>query len=108
MTSLSRREEQVLLSIWTLNDNAYLISIKTYLSELTKSEWSISAVQKPLLQLERKGYITTFMGETSNIRGGRRKKMCKITTQGVEALKSLKKEQEILWEEFMKTEIKIV
>ena len=108
MTSLSRREEQVLLAIWTLKDNAYLISIKTHLSELTKSEWSISAVQKPLLQLERKGFITTFMGEASNVRGGRRKKMCKITVQGVEALKSLKKEQEILWEEFMKTEIKII
>ena len=48
------------------------------------------------------------MGEASNVRGGRRKKMCKITAQGVEALKSLKKEQEILWEEFMRREIKIV
>ena len=54
------------------------------------------------------GFITTSMGEASNIRGGRRKKMCKITIQGVEALKSLKKEQEILWEEFMKSEIKII
>ena len=105
MTYLSRREEQVLLSIWTLKDNAYLISIKTNLSKLTKSEWSISAVQKPLLQLERKGYITTFMGEASNIRGGRRKKMCKITLQGIEALKSLKKEQEVLWKEFMESEL---
>jgi PadR family transcriptional regulator, regulatory protein PadR len=108
MTSLSRREEQVLLSIWTLKDNAYLISIKTHLSELTKSEWSISAVQKPLLQLERKGFITTFMGESSNIRGGRRKKMCKITLHGTEALKSLRQEQEVLWKEFMESELKIV
>ena len=108
MTSLSRREEQVLLSIWTLKDNAYLISIKTHLSALTKTKWSISTVQKPLLQLERKGYITTFMGEASNIRGGRRKKMCEITFQGTEALKSLRQEQEILWKEFMESELKIV
>ena len=108
MTYLSRREEQVLLAIWTLKDNAYLISIKTHLSELTKSEWSISAVQKPLLQLERKGFITTFIGGALKIRGDRRKKMCKITNPGIEALKSVKKEQEILWKEFIETEFKIV
>jgi DNA-binding PadR family transcriptional regulator len=108
MIPLSRREEQVLLSIWSLKENAYLISIKKNLSELTKAEWPISTVQKPLLQLEKKGYITTYMGEASRIRGGRRKKMCRITPQGVEALKLLKKEQDVLWKEFLDIELKVV
>ena len=108
MTSLTRREEQVLLSIWALKENAYLISIKEHLSELTKTEWSISAVQKPLLQLEKKGYIQTAMGESTGVRGGRRKKMCTITKRGLEALKSLKKEQDVLWKEFLKIETKAV
>jgi DNA-binding PadR family transcriptional regulator len=108
MIPLSRREEQVLLSIWTLKENAYLISIKRHLTDLTQSAWALSAVQKPLLQLERKGYIVTYMGKASNIRGGRRKKMCKITKQGIEALKSLKKEQDILWKEFLDIELKTV
>ena len=106
MIPLSRREEQVLLSIWNLKDDAYLISIKKHLSTLTGTEWSLSAVQKPLLQLERKGYITTYMGEASAKRGGRRKKMCQITKEGVEALKVLKKEQDVLWERFLDVEFK--
>lgn len=106
MISLTRREEQVLMAIWSLKDDAYLVSIKRYLEELTMSDWPISAVQKPLLQLEKKGYITTRMGETSAKRGGRRKKMCSITNHGVEALRNLKKEQEILWKDFVKAELK--
>lgn len=107
MIPLSRREEQVLLSIWNLKDDAYLISIKKNLTILTGTEWSLSAVQKPLLQLERKGYITTYMGEASAKRGGRRKKMCQITEDGVEALKSLKKEQDVLWQQFLDVEFKV-
>lgn len=106
MIPLSRREEQVLLSIWSLKDDAYLISIKKHLSILTDTEWSLSAVQKPILQLERKGYITTCMGEASARRGGRRKKMCQITRDGVEALRNLKKEQDVLWEDFLNVEFK--
>jgi len=102
--SLSRREEQVLLAIWALEDNAYLISIKNFLTDQTGKEWSIGPVQKPILQLEKKGYITTFMGEPSNKRGGKRKKMCKITDIGVEALKILKREQDKIWRDFIKIE----
>lgn len=105
MIPLSRREEQVLLSIWNLKDGAYLISIKKHLSILTDTAWSLSAVQKPLLQLERKGYITTYMGDASARRGGRRKKMCQITKQGVEALKTLKSEQDVLWKNFLNIEL---
>ena len=32
---------------------------------LIDTEWSLSAAQKPLRQLERKGYFTTYMGEAS-------------------------------------------
>ena len=105
MVPLSRREEQVLLAVWQLKDNAYLVSIKTHLSKLTQTKWSLSAAQKPILQLEKKGFIDTFIGESTATRGGRRKKMCRITDLGVEALKSLKKEQDILWREFLEMEL---
>jgi DNA-binding PadR family transcriptional regulator len=105
MIPLSRREEQVLLAVWALKDNAYLVSIKKYLTKLTKIEWSIGPVQKPLLQLEKKGYITTYMGTSLAIRGGRRKKMCRITKEGIKALQMLKKEQDLLWKKFIEVEI---
>ena len=105
MISLTRREEQVLLVIWELKDNAYLVSIMKYLTQLTGSNWSLGVVQKPILQLERKGYITTYMGESSAIRGGRRKKMCRITEKGINALKKLKEEQDLFWKKFLEAEI---
>ncbi|MFC1725953.1 PadR family transcriptional regulator [candidate division KSB1 bacterium] len=104
MIQISRREEQVLLAVWNLGDNAYLLSIKKHLTKLTGSDWSLSAVQKPLLQLERKGYITTQMGEASPVRGGRRKKLCRITPSGIDALKTLKKEQDVIWKNFINFE----
>jgi len=99
--SLSRREEQVLLAIWNLGDGAYMLSITNYLNEKTTMKWTIGSVQKPLLQLERKQYIITEMGASTAKRGGRRKKMCRITPDGVAALKALKSEQEVLWQDFM-------
>jgi len=105
MISLTRREEQVLLVIWELKDNAYLVSIMKYLTQLTGFNWSLGIVQKPILQLERKGYITTYMGESLAIRGGRRKKMCRITEEGIYALKKLKEEQDLFWKKFLEVEI---
>jgi DNA-binding PadR family transcriptional regulator len=106
MIPLSRREEQALLAIWNLKDDAYLLSILKYLSKITGSKWSLGTVQKPLLQLERKGFISTYMGESLPVRGGRRKKMCSITKQGIDALKSLKSEQDIQWQNFLDAELK--
>lgn len=102
--SLSRREEQVLLAIWNLGDDAYMLSITNYLNEKTAMKWTIGSVQKPMLQLERKQYIKTEMGASTAKRGGRRKKMCQISPDGIAALKALKSEQEILWQDFMQAQ----
>jgi DNA-binding PadR family transcriptional regulator len=104
MTALSRREEQVLLAIWNLKDEAYLLAIKNYLCRKTNTDWSVGIIHKPLMQLERKGCITSSMGDATPIRGGRRKKMYTIQLDGIEALKALRNEQNVLWENFLKTE----
>lgn len=103
MIQLSRREEQVLLAIWNLQEEAYLLSILKYLSDITGSDWSLGTVQGPIIQLERKGFINTHMGDSSPIRGGRRKKICRISKHGIEALQILKHEQDLLWENFLNT-----
>jgi len=105
MSTLSRRGEQVLLAIWNLEENAYLLAIKDYLAKITDIDWSVGIIHKPLMQLERKGYITSSMGAATAKRGGRRKKMYTVTSHGVEALKSLKNEQDALWENFLSRKI---
>ncbi len=103
MTLLSRREEQVLLSIFSLGEDAYLLAIRDYLSKATNKDWSVGIIHKPLLQLERKKYIESYMSGATAKRGGRRKKIYRITKAGTEALNEHKEESDILWEGFLKT-----
>ena len=105
MDSLSRREEQVLLAVWDLQDDAYLLSIKDHLSGLTGKSWSVGIIHKPLLKLEKKGFISSVMGAATAKRGGRRKKLYRATSLGVDALKALRHEQDAMWENFLRREI---
>ena len=104
MKTISRREEQILVAIWVLKNQAYLLAIKNFLSQIMQTDWSVGAIHKPLMKLEREGYVDSFMGEASAKRGGRRKKIYKVTDLGLEALKSLKKEHDALWAEFSHAE----
>ena len=105
MDSLSRREEQVLLAVWELQDNAYLLAIKEHLSKITPKVWSVGIIHKPLLKLEKKGFIASSIGEATAKRGGRRKKLYKVTSLGVDELKELRSEQDIIWKNFLNREI---
>ena len=100
METITRREEQIMLAIATLQENAYLVAIKKHLSEVMKKEWSIGAIHIPLRRLERAGFINSSFGEATAVRGGRRKKIYKLTPQGIRALKENKRVTDILWASF--------
>ena len=99
-SELSRREEQVLLCIYELKNDAYLVSILKYLSDLLGTEWTVGAVHKPLRKLEQMGYIDSFLGEATAVRGGRSKKIYEITKVGMQALREAKKTNDLLWANF--------
>ena len=100
MKTLSRREEQILLAIWELKEDAYLISIKKYLSRVMNQNWTVGAIHKPLRILEKAGYLDSFPGEATAKRGGRSKKIYKINREGLELLTEYKKINDILWAHF--------
>ena len=100
MFKLTRREEQVLLAVWQLKDSAYLVSVRKYLTDATKKTWSIGSVHKPLTILEERGYLSSYEGTATAIRGGRRKKLYKLTNTGLAALTYYKKVAETLWLNF--------
>lgn len=105
METLSRREEQVLLAVWELQDNAYLLAVQKYLSEVTSKNWSVGIIHKPLLKLEKKGYINSSIGQATAKRGGRRKKLYRVTALGIDELKALKNEQDAIWKNFLRQEM---
>lgn len=97
---LSKREEQILLAILELDENAYLVSIMKHLTELLGTSWTVGAVHKPLRRLEKMEYIESHLGEATAIRGGRGKKIYSITESGQEVLREAKRANDLLWANF--------
>ena len=106
MKLLSRQEEVVLLSIWKLKGNAYGVTIREYISEITRKYWSIGAIYVPLDRLVEKGLVSTYQGLPTVRRGGRSKKFYEISLEGMKALLEIKQVQETLWKDFPKAVIK--
>lgn len=102
MKLLSRQEEMVLLSIWRLQDSAYGVNIREYISKITNKYWSIGAIYVPIDRLLDKGYILHYYKDTYNKKGGRRKRFYKISQEGMKALEEVLSLQKSLWEGFPK------
>jgi PadR family transcriptional regulator PadR len=95
---LTRKEELILLSIRSLADEAYLVAIVDHLAKVTGKNVSMTSVYLPLDRLERQGLVAAAFGEATAVRGGRRKKIYRVTPRGFEALAEYKRISDLLWE----------
>ena len=95
---LGEFEQFVLLSILKLSDNAYGSAIRQLLAEAVKRDVTIGALYTTLERLEKKGLLTSKMGEVTAQRGGRAKKYFKLTAQGQKALKRSKEALTNMWQ----------
>lgn len=68
-----------------LGDDAYGASIRSEIERLTSRRCSIGALYTTLDRLEAKGLVRTWMGEATAERGGRSKRMVRVTAKGVKA-----------------------
>lgn len=98
MELLSRIEEIILLTVYELEEDAYGIKIKERIEELVNKKYSIGAIYVPLERLYDKGLLKYSTSKPSPERGGRRKKVFKISSSGMKALLEIKKHQEKIWE----------
>jgi len=87
MKVLNGNDEILLLTILALKDNAYGATIMQHLSEVTDREWSIGAIYDPLYRLEKTGFVRSFLSMPTPERGGRSKRVYKVTERGLEALR---------------------
>jgi len=100
MKTITRKEELIILSILNLKDDAYLIAIQNFLAKLTGKKVSLTTVHLPLSRLEERGLIESEFGEATAVRGGRRKKIYKITRLGFAALEDYKNISDQLWSNY--------
>ena len=79
-------ETIVLLALVRLKDNAYGMTIRREIAERTGRDVSIGAVYTTLNRLEKKGYVSSWTGDPTPVRGGRAKRYFKIEASGQIAL----------------------
>jgi PadR family transcriptional regulator PadR len=97
MVMLSRTNEMMLLTVWRLEDNAYGVSIAEMLTQTSGKKWVLGAVYVPLERLEKKGYLRSYLGKSTNKRGGRSKRLYKLTIDGLNALIQTKVHEQSIW-----------
>jgi PadR family transcriptional regulator, regulatory protein PadR len=70
-----------------LGDNAYGAAIREGIEEIAQRKCSIGALYTTIERLEAKGLLTTWMGDATPERGGRAKRMVRVTGKGARAAK---------------------
>jgi PadR family transcriptional regulator PadR len=96
-SQLGEFEELVLLSVGILNGEAYGINVLDTISEQTGRKVTVSTVHTAMYRLEKKGFVDSYYGGASATRGGRKKRLYKITQAGVKVLAEAKAQREAMW-----------
>jgi len=94
---LGEFEHCVLLGIVHLENNAYGVTIRKYLKTTIDRDVSLGALYSTIERMEKKGLITSKKGVATPERGGKAKRMVKITADGKQALQETKQRFESLW-----------
>lgn len=97
-TYLGEFEELVLLTVAIIQkDGAYGNPVMSEIEKRAKRNVTLSAVHAALHRLEKKGFVESYKGEATAIRGGKRKRLYKITAYGLKALNDVKDLREGMW-----------
>ena len=91
-------EEVAMLIVAILFNNAYGISIKESIESRLNRNVSVGAMRTALSRLEKKGFLNSEFGESTAVRGGKRKRYFKVTPYGKKVLEQVMSNRKQLWE----------
>lgn len=107
-TQLGEFEELVLLVVGVLFPEAYGLNIREEIINQTKRKVAIGAVHSALSRLDEKGFLESELAEGTHERGGRRKRLFKITASGKKALEKNHELRNALFSQIPEMALKIV
>jgi PadR family transcriptional regulator, regulatory protein PadR len=96
-SDLGEFEELVLLAVAVFTPEAYSVVIAEELEQQTGKTVTTGAVHAALQRLEDKGLLSSQMGEATSERGGRRKRIFKVTVAGSRILHEVRDVRNNLW-----------
>lgn len=99
MPELTKLEEQILLSVWRLQGNAYGITIYENILRITKKKLAVGGIYFPLERLVKRGYLQAIKGDPSPVRGGQSKRFYQLTSFGVKELIKAKQSHDEFWKD---------
>ncbi|MFC3881735.1 PadR family transcriptional regulator [Algoriphagus namhaensis] len=96
---LGELEELILLTVGILDQEAYGVSVLEEIKRQTGRKVNISAIHTVLNRLEDKGFLTSQMGGATEERGGRRKRLFKLSGTGRSAITEIKELRNKLYDQ---------
>lgn len=93
-------EELILLAIGGLSNEAYTVSIQQLLESTSGRVISMGALYTSLERLRKKGYATSEMSKPTAERGGKSKRIYKVTYEGEQILHETRAVRDRLWNQF--------
>src|SRR5712692_6489184 len=87
----------VLLALIGLGDDAYGVPISEAIEESSGRDVAIGSVYVTLERLERKGLVSSRLGEPTAERGGRAKTYFRITAKGLREVRRARRTLMNLW-----------
>ena len=95
---LSQLEQWVLLCLARLGDEAYGVPIHQEIEERATRSVSIATVYSALDRLEQEGLIASRLSSPIPERGGRAKRLYRLSVEGATALQRARKVHDSMWE----------
>src|SRR5262252_4325173 len=94
---LGNLELMVLLSLIRVGDQAYGVPISREIERRTGRDVALGSVYAALDRLERKGFVSSLLGDPTPERGGRAKKYFHITAKGMREVQESQRMLTSLW-----------
>ena len=94
---LGEFEELVMLIIAMLREDVYGLAICDEINRETGRAATIGAVHATVARLESKGFVETYLGGATSERGGRRKRLIRMTSLGKNTLLKSRDSKLNLW-----------
>ena len=95
---LGEFEQMVMLAVARLGEGAYGMAILDELHARTGADAAVASVYAALDRLERRGYVSSAIGEPTPERGGRAKRFFTLDPAGAHALTRSRSAIDALWD----------
>ena len=95
---LSQLEQYVLLCLIRLEEEAYGVPIHQEIEERTSRSVSIATVYSALDRLEKDGLVISHLSSPLPERGGRAKRLYRLSADGATALQRARRVHNSMWE----------